>query len=606
MTEIIEEMEIGEVESKSKALAVPEERSAVKLEEAQLVLSDPSGQDVLISRDQFMAYYVPGATKEELFHCFHQTRVTGLNPAIPGQCHYFRTADKPMRLFVGYEVYIKKAQEEGDLLTIVSPPDIEVDLETGLPIKCIITLKFKSDRPDLAWPTWFSEVAGRSKGNLNARWQRAPFQMLIKCAIVNALRISGEVNFMPYIPEEIDSEPTAGPYRSIPEATVESYTEPVVDLPESTQDITPGEVTATTHQIDFTPLRKAYFGLCKGNKEKKIAGIIPDDDERRAYQQKIVGKESTSDFDEEDYSAMFEALHFYQPEVEVISDAAEPDPDPHTEEIEQATDQALEELAESFPTDSESSILGEAKKRLAEYANKAFPNVRAAHDWIYETFNKNAADLNLGELSDATAKVIAMLRDKTDQEPDWITEETIENIKIAVMNDTDPKTKLPRLINMNSKLFRNFAYDVICHKYNSIKSLREEEGLMILERLKDDSDSAEAASMPDEESEDVPESSAEALVGKPESQQDPTDVELMTDEQFQEMKETVKFMPERYHQSIASEMFKWFVFDITKRKTDSLRELTESDASDVILAMQDMAQDEANKSVEQINKPKVV
>ncbi len=289
-----EELKLGEVQSESREMAIPEEETEVVagVLESPLVVIDGTGNEIELNRARFIRYYLPsGATEEEIFHCYQQTRATGLNPMIPGECHYFKTGDRPMRLFTGYQVYTRKAYASG--LIHIHKPDITFD-ENGKPEECTITLQIK-DRPDFVWTTWFDEVKSVTRdGKLNARWNKAGIFQFIKCSVVNTLRWSGLVEFsLPYIVEEMD-EPVVEGYRSITQEQLDAH---------ESAGITVGEVSASHHQKDLSKERKHYFVRLKE------AGIeFADDEERRSFQEDHTGKPSTEDWGVEDYLTMGDVI----------------------------------------------------------------------------------------------------------------------------------------------------------------------------------------------------------------------------------------------------------------------------------------------------------
>lgn len=279
---------MGNGKDQTTDLAIQESAEIMTLE-SPLVVIDGRGNDIAISRQQFMSYYAKGATQEELFHCYQQTRATGLNPMVPGQCYYFRTGDRPMSLFTGYPVYLQKAKAAG-----LEHYSAELDDDTK-PTVCTVTLQIK-ERPEFVWRTWFDEVASTTRdGELNARWKKAPRQMFIKCSVVNAIRMSMLFDLtMPYIVEEA-GELVAPGFRTLTPEQLGAYE------PES-EEATIGEVTAADHQVDTSAFRKKYF------RTLKEMGIVMEDEQRREWQKEHFDMESVSGATPDEWIEIFEKL----------------------------------------------------------------------------------------------------------------------------------------------------------------------------------------------------------------------------------------------------------------------------------------------------------
>lgn len=273
---------------------------------APLEIGDYHGNLVQVPKDKFVEYWMPPGTSQiDAFHCMQAVRAMGLNIFAPGEVYFFKTADGPVKPFVGYTAYLRKAYEAG--LEHIQKPEIDFgDDPSGYPISCTITIKMK-DRENMEWTTWFSEVAGTMKEGLNKRWKKAPIQMLIKCAITNILRLSGLIDFtMPYTVDEMD-DPTVPGHRTLTQEQLDVYAEP-----EEEAEITPGEVSATHHQVDMTSFRKTYFkALGKRN-------ILQDETERQDWQEEKVGKRHTGDWEPDDYDKAMDIIHTIPiPEAEV-------------------------------------------------------------------------------------------------------------------------------------------------------------------------------------------------------------------------------------------------------------------------------------------------
>lgn len=302
-----------------------------------------SGQVLSISQEQFIEYYLPSdASRSEKAKCFNETRAAGLNPAIRGDCHYFKTGGGPLSLFVGYHVYIRKAYANG--LNHIHKPELIYDEETGKLDSCIITLEIEG-RPDFIWETWLSEVVAERNGQPNSRWNKAERQMLIKCSTINSFRMAGiaSIGILPPSPDEMPDFAAPG-YKNLTQAQLGAHD---VD----TAEVKPGEVTATTHQIDTDKDRRRYFALI-GEME-----LFANDDQRKACQVHFTGKESATDFEHDDFSEMFAMIASGVVGRWVQDNQPKPKPDPP----ESGGDAFLDNL-DNVPEEHQESAQAEPEK----------------------------------------------------------------------------------------------------------------------------------------------------------------------------------------------------------------------------------------------------
>ena len=322
-----------------------------------------SGQIFEITQEQFISYYLPpDATRAEKAKCFNETRAVGLNPAVRGDCHYFRAGGGPLALFVGYHVYVRLAYANG--LNHIHKPELVYDDDTGSLESCIITLEIEG-RPDFIWETWLSEVIGENKGTPNQRWTKAERQMLIKCSVINTLRMAGiaTLGLLPPTTEEMPDFSASG-FRTLTQPQLDAHS---VDAEQ--EEPTVGAVNAAEHQMDMSKFRKSYFtALGKRN-------ILQGEDERQDWQEERVGKRHTSDWSPADYSTAMDIIHTIPiPEAPADGDAfldglpdtpeksqdapnkdaegpSQPDPQPEPEKarITPLTRATLTELVNTFP-----------------------------------------------------------------------------------------------------------------------------------------------------------------------------------------------------------------------------------------------------------------
>lgn len=579
------------------------------------------GRILSIDKERFIKYYLPrDATNEEAFHCFNQTRAAGLSPLIQGECHYFRTGGNPLRLFTGYPVYLRKAYAE-DLMHI-EKPDIEFGETMGQdPISCTITLTMKSERPDFIWTTWFDEVKGVTKGNqLNSRWQKAPNQMFIKCAVVNTLRMSGLVDFtLPYIIEEM-GDPIMEGYRTLTEAQAEGH-----ELPEASL----GEVKADYH-IDTTPMRKRYRG--------KIAKLelFPNDIQRKIWQEEVIGKKSTSDWDAMDYLEAIDQISSGKAAAWIQEHLIKPDPDPDPPATEKAAEsvtddpdaphyhsgtdtsemigaETTEEQEEKDTPDEDFLIKPETleaiKHELSIFPDKQYQTMRS------NAFKAFAAEVVGVELETFNIKVIL---ESDGQDIVTVLQEQRAELELAAkatqgVPKPEPEDDPENVIDMGGprddsgtqteEITEDFV-DIDEDDVDFIEPYIHKAGARFPTKLQRKQWESKNE-LPDLTIGDWPVTELKRgialLEGVPE-------IVPMTDEQFGEMQELIIGMPERYHQNLGSQDFRTFRFKIVERKINTMRELTELEASDIIHEMTDAVAQE-NERIERMaeaNKPTVI
>jgi hypothetical protein len=486
------------IEAEERALAIQNEGEIIA-PDAPLVVQDQQGNQIAISNGQFMSYYCKGATTEELFHCFNQTRATGLNPMIPGECYYFRTGDRPMSLFVGYPVYLRKAREAG-----LENLSFEFDDDAN-PSKCTVTLTIKGREPFI-WPTWFDEVAATTRdGQLNARWRKAPRQMFIKCSVVNTIRMSLLADFtLPYTVEEMD-DPVVQGYRTITQAQLDAHEE----------EATLGEVTAETHQVDMTPFRKKYF---KALKDREM--LQDNAENRKEWQKNATGKASTSDWGIDEYALAMDLL--------ATIPKLDPDPEPPTgTSIEKQINEKLDKLeaAQSDAGDPgkgdiqpEASKAVESEPEQPELTEKTYLAIQTAlinfpgviHGSIKSrTFKEHAVEI-LGHsyrgyktFSEADGKLIldALAKEKAEimaaqvsgaieaEEPDSETEgETAPLMTDGQFSLLGELVKqMPERFggSIGNSKFRSFVFKVVGRQFGNYKQLTESESDDVLLAMRD-------------------------------------------------------------------------------------------------------------------------
>lgn len=182
-----------------------------------------------------------------------------------------------------------------------------------------------------------------------------------------------------------------------------------------------------------------------------------------------------------------------------------------------------------------------------------------------------------------------------------ITKATKLEISAALLKFPDKKYKTIR-----SLAFHNKSVSIIDHGYGHIDDILESDAQLILAAL-----NRELVGDPDPVV--VSEQVAGEIVDPDPLNQGPVPVTSkappMTDEQYVEMKEKVSYMPERFHQSMGSHEFRQFVSDVTERKYDGIRSLTEAEGTKVITKMDEAIKKETERQVRKAaaeNAPTVV
>jgi|GEM_PF-4856294 len=496
MTQEKEEKQMENQEEEQEGLGANLEAILELTPDSPLDLPMPGGRKLLLTKEQFMAYYLPkDASREEKFHCFNQTRAAGLSPLIQGECHYFRTGDRPLSLYTGYPVYLRKAYANG--LEHIAKPDIEFN-EDGKPVSCTITLTIK-DRELFIWTTWFDEVALRTKGGqLNSRWTKAPIFQFIKCSSVNTFRFSGIVDFaLPYIIEEMD-DPIAAGYRTLTQSQLDAHAE-------QEEEASAGVVDAASHQVDMRPFRMKYFGMIEE------IGILQDEELRQNFQERITGKRHLGDMDTEDYVKLFEAviadrIHLGKSHAGVIkpedTEAEEVESDPHyhpeAESGEMIGAKTAEEQQDDTQKDESAIEPSVALGLFVTEAEARFKTQDARDNWIRTAVSDKPMDeWSVSECALATEALMKLPEIPTEdpptntqkdaQEPASgpMTTATLDKIREALGEFQDRKYQT-----MRSVAFKEFATKAIGRDdiIPTLTNCNEAEALKILAALRAEKD----------------------------------------------------------------------------------------------------------------------
>lgn len=286
-----EHVELKEEESELTQLL-----GKVNLEDP-LEIPDHSGKLVIVPKDKFIMYYLPkGTSQEDAFHCMQAVRATGLSIFAPGECYFFPTGDGPVKLHTGYLAYVRKAYAAG--LEHIETPEVIFpeggEDSDGYPYMCNITIRIKG-RESMTWPTYFAEVASTTRNNeLNSRWRKAPIQMLIKCAIVNILRLSGLVDFtMPPTVAEVGDRVEPG-HKTLTAQELGTDTEVLSmeieeQATEQSSDPDTGEEYRDPHN-EYREFQKFYFAALGAR------DFLSDTEDRRIWQEMTTGVASSKNW----------------------------------------------------------------------------------------------------------------------------------------------------------------------------------------------------------------------------------------------------------------------------------------------------------------------
>jgi len=154
--------------------------------------------------------------------CLQTALAWGLNP-LKREIHFIPywnsgAGKYEVKIVVGYEVYLKKAERSGKL------NGWKVDIQgSGDDMKAIVTIYRKDWEYPFVHEVYFNEVKQTKKTErgeeLSPTWAKMPKFMLKKVAIAQAFRLAfpEEIGGLPYIPEEISEIEESTPLPSIKE-----------------------------------------------------------------------------------------------------------------------------------------------------------------------------------------------------------------------------------------------------------------------------------------------------------------------------------------------------------------------------------------------------
>jgi len=158
--------------------------------------------DRIVTIEEVKKFLCPLATEKELYMAMNIIKSYNLNP-FKREVHLIKySADSPISIVVGYEVYLKRAERTGKL----NGWKVEIT-EDGLYAK--LTIHRKDWKDPFEWEVKLSEFSKNQ-----ATWKQIPEFMAKKVVIAQGFRLAfpDEIGGMPYTKEErevfeIESEP---------------------------------------------------------------------------------------------------------------------------------------------------------------------------------------------------------------------------------------------------------------------------------------------------------------------------------------------------------------------------------------------------------------
>jgi len=263
------EAEVNGMQEDSRLPATQAEVAAMPSLEVKLEMME-------ITAQQIRQYIAPrDATSADIAFFMAMARSQGLNP-FQNDIYMIPFKGKEGRKYaavISYQVMLDRADSSGLLEGI----EMEFDNEES-PTRCTVTIHRKGWKIPFKRTTLLAE-AMRTKydGSPMALWATNTRQMLEKCSVTGALRFAiPACRRMPYIGEEIQNEPS-------------QYQEQ-----ELFQEVTEAEIMeASDAGGDIDYLRGQYF------KKYKEAGY--SEDARHGWNNSVVGRSSTKDWDSGDY-----------------------------------------------------------------------------------------------------------------------------------------------------------------------------------------------------------------------------------------------------------------------------------------------------------------
>jgi len=150
-----------------------------------------------LTREAIIQHYCPGANPQEAAIFFDAAKANGLDPR-KREVYFVKYGGKPGTPVTGYQVYLQRAQETGDL----DGWKIEMMGTPSQPETCraVITINRKSYSKPVVWEVPFNEFHKEQSTH-----KQMPTFMLKKVAIAQGFRLAfpEALNGLPYLPEEL-------------------------------------------------------------------------------------------------------------------------------------------------------------------------------------------------------------------------------------------------------------------------------------------------------------------------------------------------------------------------------------------------------------------
>lgn len=152
--------------------------------------------EISISAEDVKKYVAPNATDKELYMFCGIAQSYGLNP-LKREIHFVKYGQQPGQIIVGYETYLKRAEQTGKL----DGWSVWIDKD-NVGEKAVIEIHRKDRKQPFRW-----EVYRKEFDKQQSTWKTMPHFMLKKVAISQGFRLAfpEEVGGMPYTPDEINA-----------------------------------------------------------------------------------------------------------------------------------------------------------------------------------------------------------------------------------------------------------------------------------------------------------------------------------------------------------------------------------------------------------------
>jgi phage recombination protein Bet len=237
-------------------------------------------KSIELDMDEIKKWVAPqGATAKEIYTFGRICQTLGLNP-FKKEIHFIKYGSVDASIFVGYTVYIDRGERSGKLNGWHVEMDDPID-----PTTATITIHRKDWTEPFKWTVYRKEVEKLKKdGTAQSTWASQPRFQLMKCAIAQGFRLAfpSECGELPYTAEEI--APNNGYLPQVPELSEATV--------EGASSLGPND--------DIEHLHNQYH--------KRARQLFENDDFRHAWQEEVIGKKSTNDWEVVDYQKAISLL----------------------------------------------------------------------------------------------------------------------------------------------------------------------------------------------------------------------------------------------------------------------------------------------------------